>query len=160
MAEANGQEKTEQPTSKRRKDAKKDGNVFQSRDVATVVVLFGVFYMMRVMLPILYETVRDCMVYFFSLVGTDDPLSASMQIFAYEVVALLKCALPLLLAAAVLGIVSHGVQTRFNVTFKPLRPKFSRLNPISGMKKLFSLKKNCGSDQKPDQDFAADCSSV
>ncbi len=141
MAEVNGQEKTEQPTSKRRRDAKRDGNVFQSREVATVVVLFGVFCMMRVLIPFLYRTVRDCMVYFFSQVGEEDPLSASIQIFAYEVAALLKCALPLLLTAAVLGIISHGVQTRFNVTFKPLRPKFSKLNPIKGIKKLFGLKK-------------------
>ena len=40
-----------------------------------------------------------------------------------------------------LGIVAHGVQTRFNVTFKPLHPKFSKFNPINGIKKMFSPKK-------------------
>ena len=32
-------------------------------------------------------------------------------------------------------------QTRFNLTFKPLRPKFSKLNPITGLKRLFGIKK-------------------
>ena len=41
MADNGGQEKTEQPTSKRRKDARKEGNVFQSKDIATVVMLLG-----------------------------------------------------------------------------------------------------------------------
>lgn len=38
-----GQEKTEQPTAKKRQDARKEGNIFQSRDVATVVILAGIF---------------------------------------------------------------------------------------------------------------------
>ena len=38
-----GQEKTEQPTAKKRRDARKEGNIFQSRDVATVVILAGIF---------------------------------------------------------------------------------------------------------------------
>ena len=38
-----GQEKTEQPTAKKRQDARKEGNIFQSRDVATVLILAGVF---------------------------------------------------------------------------------------------------------------------
>ena len=44
MADNGGQEKTEQPTSKRRKDARKEGNVFQSMDIATVVMLLGIFF--------------------------------------------------------------------------------------------------------------------
>ena len=54
MAEANGQEKTEQATPKRRKDARKEGNVFQSKDVATVVTLFGMFTMLQWMIPAIH----------------------------------------------------------------------------------------------------------
>ncbi len=141
LAESNGQEKTEQPTSKRRKDARSEGNVFQSRDVVTVVVLFGVFWMVKLMLPMIYETVRDYTIFFFSSIGEYHPLERSPQIFTYSAVAVLKCALPLLLTALALGIVSHGVQTRFNLSFKVLKPKFSKLNPISGIKKMFGIKK-------------------
>lgn len=141
LAESNGQEKTEQPTSKRRKDARSEGNVFQSRDVVTVIMLFGVFYMVKVMLPTIYETMRNYMRYFFTAIGTYHPLDQSAQIFTYTVVSVLECALPLLLTALVLGIAAHGVQTRFNISFKVLRPKFSKLNPISGIKKMFGVKK-------------------
>lgn len=141
LAESNGQEKTEQPTNKRRKDARAEGNVFQSRDVVTVVVLFGVFYMVKLMLPMIYETVRDYAIFFFSSIGEYHPLERSPQIFTYSAVSVLKCALPLLLTALVLGIVSHGVQTRFNLSFKVLKPKFSKLNPINGIKKMFGVKK-------------------
>ncbi len=141
LAESNGQEKTEKPTSKRRKDARKEGNVFQSRDAVTVVMLFGVFCILRLLLPLLYETIRDCMVYFFSAVGNENPLGTSPHIYIYMVVAVIKCAMPVLLASMVLGIIAHGVQTRFNVSFQSLRPKFSKMNPINGIKKMFGIKK-------------------
>ena len=141
MAESNGQEKTEKPTGKRRREARQDGNLFQSKDVATVVMLFGVFYMLRCMLPYIYRTVRDVMIHYFSAVGRVEPFSESPNIYVDMVAAALKCSLPILLTSVALGIISHGVQTRFNLTFKPLRPKFSKLNPISGLKKLFGLKK-------------------
>ena len=141
LAESGGQEKTEKPTSKRRKDARKEGNVFQSRDAVTVVMLFGVFYILKLVLPLLYETIRDCMVYFFRAVGTENPLGSSPHIYVYMVVAVLKCAMPVLLASVVLGIIAHGIQTRFNISFQVLRPKFSKLNPISGIKRMFGIKK-------------------
>lgn len=141
MAEANGQEKTEQPTSKRRREARKEGNIFQSKDVVTVIMLLGVFYMIKFVLPLIYETMRDYMEFFFSATSLDAPLEGSPQIYAYTVISLLKCSLPLLLVAVVLGILGYGVQTRFLVTFAPLKPKLSKLNPISGLRKLFSLKK-------------------
>lgn len=141
MAESNGQEKTEQPTSKRRKDARKEGNVFQSKDIVTVLMLFGVFYVVRLMLPFIYATIREYMEYAFSSVGTDAPFENGPHIFVYSVVSLLKCALPLLLTAMALGILGHGIQTRFLVTFKSVRPKFSKLNPIKGLKNMFGLKK-------------------
>ena len=141
LAESNGQEKTEKPTGKRRREARQDGNLFQSKDVATVVMLFGVFYMLRRMLPYIYRTVRDVMIHNYSAVGRVEPFSESPNIYVDMVAAALKCSLPILLTSVALGIISHGVQTRFNLTFKPLRPKFSKLNPISGLKKLFGLKK-------------------
>ena len=139
LAEANGQEKTEQPTSKRRREARQEGNIFQSKDVVTVIMLLGVFYMIRLVLPLIYESVREYMEFFFSAVSLDAPLEGSPQIYVFSVVSLLKCSLPLLLVAMLLGILGYGIQTRFLVTFKPLKPKFSKLNPINGLKKMLSI---------------------
>ena len=141
LAEANGQEKTEQPTSKRRREAREEGNIFQSRDAVTVVMLFGVFYMIKLMLPLLLETFQACMRHYFSAVSEADPLSASPHIYVYMVFAILKCSMPLLLASVALGIIAHGTQTRFNVAFKSVRPKFSKLNPLKGLKGMFGIKK-------------------
>lgn len=141
MAETNGQEKTEQPTGKRRRDARKKGNVLQSKDISVVVMLFGIFWMIRLMLPLIYTTVRGYMEWIISGIGQDTGQFFSSQLVTVTVLSLLKCALPLLLTTMFLAIVSHGVQTRFNISFEAVRPKFSKLNPITGMKNLFSLKK-------------------
>lgn len=140
MAESNGQEKTEQPTGKRRSDARKEGNLFQSKDVATVVVLFCTFWAMRLALSSLYRTLRDYLVRLFGGLGGDLSEFLSASFYSFTVMSFLKCVLPLLLVTMVCGILAAGVQTRFNVTFKPLKPKLSKLNPISGLKKLFSLR--------------------
>lgn len=140
MAESNGQEKTEQPTGKRRKDARKDGNVFQSKDVTTVVVLFVIFWSMRLMMPFLYRTFRGYLVRVFDGIGGDLDELMSYSFYSFTVISFLKCALPLLLVTMVCGVLVSGIQTRFNITFKVIRPKFSKLNPLNGIKQLFSLK--------------------
>ena len=141
MAESNGQEKTEQPTGKRIRDARKEGNIFQSKDAVTVVMLFGVFYMVKLMLPFIVRTARECVIHIFSMALADDPLAASAHIFAYMVAAMVKCSMPILLVSMVLGILGHGIQTRFNISFKMLKPKFSKMNPINGIKRMFGIKK-------------------
>ena len=131
LAESNGQEKTEQPTGKRIRDARKEGNIFQSKDAVTVVMLLGVFWMLKIMLPFIYQTARDCLIHLFSIAMMDEPLAASAHIFAYMVIAVLKCSMPVLLVSMVLGILGHGTQTRFNVSFKMIKPKLSKMNPIN-----------------------------
>ena len=52
---------------------------------------------------------------------------------AWETMAVfLKCALPLLGVALLFGVLGQGAQTRFNVSFQSIRPKWSKLNPITG----------------------------
>lgn len=139
-SDSNGQEKTEQPTSKRRKDARKEGNVFQSKDITTVVLLLGIFYIIRLMVPYIYKNVRAYMEWILDSAAREPEALISSQLLTITVATFLKCAMPLLLTAMILGILAHGTQTRFNVSFQAVKPKFGKLNPISGLKKLFALK--------------------
>ena len=140
MADNGGQEKTEQPTSKRRKDARKEGNVFQSKDIATVVMLLGIFFVMRLLMPFIYRNIRDYMKFVIDSISLEQESVLAYRLFAATAITFLKCSLPLLLSSMALGIAAHGVQTRFNISFKTLKPKFDRLNPISGIKKMFAVR--------------------
>lgn len=134
-------EKTEKPTAKKRRDQRKEGNVFQSKDVVTILTLFGSFYMLQLMFPKIYETVRAFLIQFLERAGTvtditDGQLSDVPMMIAR---ALVTTILPILLASVVLAILGTGVQTRFLFSRKSVTPQLKRLNPLSGIKKLFSL---------------------
>ena len=140
MAESNGQEKTEQPTGKRRRDARQKGNVFQSQDVVTVVMLFGIFWTMKRLIPFLYEQLRVFMIRILERTARPDPLEVQPQLAVWFASVLLKCALPLLFLSILLAVVSSGVQTRFIMAFHSVRPDFGKLNPLNGIQKMFSLR--------------------
>lgn len=134
-------EKTEKATPKKRRDQRKEGNVFQSKDVVTVISLFGSFYILKMLFPGIYETVRAFMIDFIGYAGTVTSVTQGQvnEVAKMVIMAIVKTILPLLLITSVLAIIATGVQTRFLVSSKSVRPQFNRLNPISGIKKLFSL---------------------
>lgn len=140
MAESGGQEKTEKPTAKKRRDARKEGNVFQSRDVATVVVLLGVFFTISMLISFIYETIGAYAIGIWGGVGSAAETGIDAEEFTKFVYSFAVCALPLLLVSIVLAIVATGAQTRFLMNFKSVKPKLSKLNPINGIKRLFSMK--------------------
>ena len=74
------------------------------------------------MMPYIYKNVRSYMEWMLEGVGRDPQELLSSQLFSVTVVTFLKCALPLLLTALVLGILAHGTQTRFNVSFQVVKP--------------------------------------
>ncbi len=136
------EEKTEKPTAKRRSDQRKEGNVFQSKEIIIAVSLIVTFAFFKLFYPLIESTLSGALKSFFSLVGTLDSLNTSdiYQIFIKGIIAFVIAVGPILLIASVVGIISTVVQTRGLVTFKSLQPKFSRMNPLNGIKNLFSLK--------------------
>ncbi|MPM67523.1 Flagellar biosynthetic protein FlhB [bioreactor metagenome] len=64
-------------------------------------------------------------------------ISRIMTGFVYDT---LRIILPVCAAAMLISVILSGVQTRFKFTFSLLRPKLSRINPISGLKNIFSAK--------------------
>ncbi|POO88006.1 flagellar biosynthesis protein FlhB, partial [Clostridium sp. 2-1] len=55
-------------------------------------------------------------------------------------IALFLLAGPVMLVSIAVGIIASGVQTRFRFSKENLKPKFSRLSPIQGFKRLLSIR--------------------
>ena len=134
--------KTEKATPKRRRDERKKGNVFMSNDVIVVLGLVGIFCMLRLYFPVLIDTVRDYMVRTFEEAAVQTEFTQdSLKSFSYNFfITGMKAGFPLLIVSAVLPILAVGIQTKFLFTTKHISPKFNRLNPLQGIKKLFSLR--------------------
>lgn len=133
--------KTEKATPKKRRDERKKGHVAISKDVVMIGSLLGTFVMLKMLFPLIYRTMRDYMVKYLSLAPAVETLSDyTTSAYKDSIIAVLKGAVPILVVSMLLAIIGTGLQTKFIFTKKNLQPQFSRLNPISGIKKLFSLK--------------------
>ncbi len=142
MADQGGQEKTEKATPKKRKDERKKGHVPMSKDVVVVVSLVGLFCCLRILFPMMYESLRDAMRFQISAVGGMDELSfANQQAVGWNAVkVVVTCVFPLGLISIALAVLGTGVQTRFLFTRDPLKFNLGKLNPLKGIKNLFSFK--------------------
>ena len=133
--------KTEKATPKKRRDQRKEGNVLQSKDVASLVTFAGSFFALSIFLEGMIVSIAQFMIRFLGIAGTmtDTSNGNVLTLSSLFAVTLAKSLLPFLLVCVLLGILGSGMQTRFLFATKNLKPKFSRLNPLEGFKKLFSM---------------------
>lgn len=135
-------EKTEKATPKRKQEERKKGNIFQSREVVTVASMVILFTLLRSLLPAIAASLTGAMRRFWGMAATTPALllENSGQLLVDSLVVLATCILPLALASILVAVVFTFAQTRMLVTAKNMSFKFNRLNPLSGFKRLFSLR--------------------
>lgn len=135
------EEKTEEPSSKKIEDARKDGNVPKSQDVAAVFTLAAGLIALLAMSGIIVERIGLIIRYDFSLIGNTLGPSDLMALMLVGIREVLIMVLPIALAVAIAGVLGHLVQFGFIFTTKPLVPDLSKIDPVKGLINLFSLKK-------------------
>jgi len=139
MAEELG-EKTEQPTSKRIEDARREGQVARSQNRSAAIMLASAMLLLYVMGDHLLEGFAASMVWLLSpdmLIG--DLTTTSVMpgvIFAGQQA--VRLTVPFLVILALIAAAEQIQQVGWLLSSKPLTPKLSRMNPISGTKRLFS----------------------
>lgn len=135
-------EKTEKATPKRKQDERKKGNVFQSREVGVVLTLLASFYSLKLLGPYIFAALEWSVHTFFNYAAVMERLGTSdlNTLFLQGCGVFLVAAMPLLLISGLVSIVATMAQTRGLFTMKSAAPKFNRLNPIEGFKKMFSLR--------------------
>lgn len=135
-------EKTEKATTKRKQDERKKGNIFKSTDLVTAFSLLITFYSLKLLGPFILQTTQAVIRQYFLTAGTKKVIDyADTRIFLIDACHTIGLtALPLLVISSLTAIVLTMAQTRMLVTTESLKFKFSHLNPISGFKKMFSLR--------------------
>lgn len=134
--------KTEKATPKKRRDERKEGHVFSSKDIIAVVSLLGTFYSLKYLFPSIYKSVRTNILWYVEGIGQTDEMSMDLLrgIGMNSMMLLAETILPLGFIAIALAVVATGVQTRFNFTAKSASFKISNLSIIKGVKNMFSMK--------------------
>ncbi|MCR1909639.1 flagellar biosynthesis protein FlhB [Flavonifractor plautii] len=135
--------KTEKATPKKRRDERKKGNVFFSNDAVSVAVLLASFFVLRLTATPMVQQIYRFLQYAMGLVagaahtGLQDNLSG---LVLEMLKTFLLAAGPLLATTAVVAVAATFFQTKLLVSGEALKPKFSRINPLQGIKRLFSLR--------------------
>lgn len=141
MAESeSGQDKTEEPTEKRKRDAREKGEIARSKELNTVSVTLAGAGGVLAFGGYLAETLLEMMRMNFSLsreiivdersMGAFLLTSGKMAIWAVQ---------PILILLFVMSFVAPIVLGGFVFSGSLLQPKFSRMNPLSGIKRMFSM---------------------
>jgi len=135
-------ERTEEPTQRKLSDARGKGQVPKSQDLSSAVMLIGAVALLVVLgggvLSSLAQITRRVLA--FETPGeVADPASASTA-FAWAMIEGGIIVLPLMGVLFVLAAISNVGQTGLMVSLDPVRPKLDKLNPVSGVKKLFGLR--------------------
>ncbi|MCL2497236.1 MAG: flagellar biosynthesis protein FlhB [Symbiobacteriaceae bacterium] len=131
---AGGEEKTEEPTLKRREDARKKGQVAKSSELVSAIVFLMVFAYLRYFGFDMVASLAETLTY--SLSNAFSTLEYSHFVWALARFAM--AALPILGVALVTGVAINIAQVGIFPSSEPLAPNFDRLNPVSGFQRIFS----------------------
>ena len=132
-------DRTEAPSAKRKKEAREKGEVPRSPDLVAWLMLL----VATTLIPGLFARVTDQLHELLAAVSTvarDPQTSAVPEVVGKALLVVLTGMAPTLLLFMGLAIVGNLVQVGFLFTMKPMKPKFSNMNPISGIKRMFSVK--------------------
>ena len=138
---ADDAEKTEEPTPKKLEDARKEGNVPKSQDASGVVTLFVAILAFLMLFPFMAKHMFALFSYYISLIGTPLNKLLMVNIAIVTIKEFLLMVIPLASAVAIAGIIGAVSQFGFLFSTKSITPDLKKIDPIKGMKNLFSLKK-------------------
>ncbi len=140
MAQESFQERTEQATPKRREEARKKGQVPKSRELASVAVLLSGLFTLYWGSGFFMSRMDRMLAYYLENLHSHTITLTSMRSMGLLGLAQMASIMaPLLLVITVVAILSNFLQVGPLLTLEPLIPQFSRISPLQGIKRLFSL---------------------
>ncbi len=133
-------DKTEPASPKRIQDARENGRVMKSREVTTAFVFVVVIIYLYFNISHIGEIVSNRLVYFFSnFSNLNLNYTACIEIIDNLIYTVVYAVIPFILIIFFASLISNIAQVGFLFTFKPLIPDITRIDPVSGLKRFFSL---------------------
>lgn len=136
-----GEDKTEKATPKKREDARKKGQVLQSKEIVAALLLTFVFAGINIFGGYIYsEIAAFTNKVFTEYTAIEDLYTINMlsRLFFETIGVILKTTAPIFAIAVITSVIASYAQVGFLFTTETLGIKFSRINPLSGAKRLFS----------------------
>lgn len=133
-------EKSEEPTQKRLDKAKEDGQSVRSKELDTTAMLLAGSSGLLLTGPDIATSLANVMRVNFSLspIGLDE--STMLSNLGHSLADALTACLPFFAALVTVSVLTPAVLGGWNLTFKAITPKASRMNPMSGLGRMFGPK--------------------
>lgn len=135
------QEKTEEPTSRKMEQARKEGNVSISKEVSSVALMITAIIMISSTGGFIYAGLEQLFETFFSNAGAG--FRDGDQAIDYLKMALfgsLRMIMPLMIMLLIIAVGVNMAQTKGMFSIEAMQPKGSKMNPLNGIKNIFSTK--------------------
>ena len=133
-----GGEKTEEPTAKKRADARKKGQVGRSQELNTAFVLLVGFFTLKLLWDSIYLSIASYTTYVFTNLNQSVDTENIIHIFIGIIVVLAKTAFPVMFAIMLIGLAINFFQVGLNFNTESIEFKLDKLNPINGFGRIFS----------------------
>lgn len=133
-------EKTEKATPQKLRDAKKKGQVPNSKDIPSALILLSLTIYLWVMGDWILAKMAELYIISYQLptLPFNQALSAAIKLSVE--IGLFAIVLPIIGIATIMGILGNIVQFGIIFSFDPLIPRLSKVNPGEGFKRIFSMK--------------------
>ncbi len=131
-------EKTEEPTEKKRQDARKKGQVARSQELNTAFVLLIGFLILRILWEYIYGNIAEYTVYLYGHLAQSMSTEGISELFIGIMILLAKTVMPVMFAILIVGMGINIFQVGLVVSTEKLEPKLENLNPINGFGRIFS----------------------
>ncbi len=135
------QDKTEPATPRRRREARQRGQVARSAEANSAIILLVSLLTIKYAGPYMIERMGSLTSRYLSRFPTTDLTPAAVQANLVQILLDMAVVLgPLFAAVFVAGFVSNAVQVGLVFSGEPLMPQASRLDPIGGIARMFSVR--------------------
>lgn len=144
--EGQGGEKTEPATEKKLRDARKEGQVAKSREIANGLGILALFLVLKIWVGTMgnqflavfsdiYNRIPGMVTFWDGHMPENDTKLVFWEMILQSVIIMA----PIMIVGFIIAFLSDVVQVGWKPTGKPMKPKFNKLNPISGFKRVFSI---------------------
>lgn len=139
MADESFQERTEQATPKKREEARKKGQVAKSRELPSIAVLLSGLMVLFWGSSYIYNSLLNIMRYYLNRIPDPHLIASDMHSFAVIGFKQLSYTLwPLFFVIILAAVLSNYLQIGPLASFEAITPKWSKISPMEGLKRLFS----------------------
>ena len=132
-------EKTEQPTDHRLRKAREEGQVCKSKDLTQTLLLGALFGYTFLAAGDIVKLFAELMIAPSKVYGLSFRAAVSMMV-SQTIDSLMRLLLPYMLIVVVVGLMAELMQTGVLFAFKALEPKADKLNPVTNLQQMFSMK--------------------